>query len=114
MPAAAVASRTPAMAGMAGTVFGARGDTGVDTVKLIRVVMAGLAPAIHVFEPLCCRDVDARHKAGHDASKTRHFFAGAAGLSAEGSGAGAGLSRRSIWADLRRLSTSSAWARWAT
>jgi hypothetical protein len=30
MPAAAVASRTPAMAGMAGTVFGARGEMAVD------------------------------------------------------------------------------------
>jgi hypothetical protein len=23
-------------------------------------------PAIHVFVPLACKDVDARHKAGHD------------------------------------------------
>jgi N-methylhydantoinase A len=29
------------------------------------IVMAGLVPAIHVL--LCCQDVDARHKAGHDA-----------------------------------------------
>src|SRR5580692_12287233 len=32
MPAAAVASRTPAMAGMAGVVFGARGETAVDMI----------------------------------------------------------------------------------
>jgi hypothetical protein len=29
--------------------------------------MAGLVPAIHVFFlPACFKDVDARHKAGHD------------------------------------------------
>jgi hypothetical protein len=28
--------------------------------------MAGLVPAIHVFESVCVQDVDARHKAGHD------------------------------------------------
>jgi hypothetical protein len=31
----------------------------------MKVVMAGLVPAIHVFL-LCSKDVDARHKAGHD------------------------------------------------
>ena len=29
--------------------------------------MAGLVPAIHVFNRLGKKDVDARHKAGHDA-----------------------------------------------
>jgi hypothetical protein len=29
-------------------------------------VMAGLVPAIHVFEFVWVQDVDARHKAGHD------------------------------------------------
>jgi hypothetical protein len=29
-------------------------------------VMAGLVPAIHVFLPCNKKDVDARHKAGHD------------------------------------------------
>jgi hypothetical protein len=28
--------------------------------------MAGLVPAIHVFDALELKDVDARHKAGHD------------------------------------------------
>jgi hypothetical protein len=28
--------------------------------------MAGLVPAIHVFSELVEKDVDARHKAGHD------------------------------------------------
>jgi hypothetical protein len=28
--------------------------------------MAGLDPAIHVFLPNAIKDVDARHKAGHD------------------------------------------------
>jgi hypothetical protein len=28
--------------------------------------MAGLVPAIHVFESRYKKDVDARHKAGHD------------------------------------------------
>jgi hypothetical protein len=30
------------------------------------VVMAGLDPAIHVFVAVEKKDVDARHKAGHD------------------------------------------------
>jgi hypothetical protein len=30
------------------------------------VVMAGLDPAIHVFFAVRKKDVDARHKAGHD------------------------------------------------
>jgi hypothetical protein len=31
--------------------------------------MAGLVPAIHVLRAdKCCKDVDARHKAGHDNS----------------------------------------------
>jgi hypothetical protein len=30
-------------------------------------VMAGLVPAIHVFSASAKKDVDARHKAGHDA-----------------------------------------------
>jgi hypothetical protein len=28
--------------------------------------MAGLVPAIHVFSPQIAKNVDARHKAGHD------------------------------------------------
>ena len=31
--------------------------------------MAGLVPAIHVFKPRSLKDVDARHKAGHDGSE---------------------------------------------
>ncbi len=31
--------------------------------------MAGLVPAIHDFELTGLKDVDARHKAGHDESK---------------------------------------------
>jgi hypothetical protein len=34
--------------------------------------MAGLVPAIHAFTDMK-QDVDARHKAGHDA-KRRHFW----------------------------------------
>jgi hypothetical protein len=30
------------------------------------MVMAGLDPAIHAFLPALPKDVDARHKAGHD------------------------------------------------
>jgi hypothetical protein len=33
--------------------------------------MAGLDPAIHVLLPAALKDVDARHKAGHDESKFR-------------------------------------------
>src|ERR1700730_10293982 len=32
-------------------------------------VMAGLVPAIHVFVLPGCKDVDGRHKAGHDDNK---------------------------------------------
>jgi hypothetical protein len=31
-----------------------------------RLVMAGLVPAIHAFDAVGSKDVDARHKAGHD------------------------------------------------
>jgi hypothetical protein len=31
--------------------------------------MAGLVPAIHVYMPRHPKDVDARHKAGHDGVK---------------------------------------------
>jgi hypothetical protein len=34
--------------------------------------MAGLDPAIHVFLLKCRKDVDARHKAGHDEKCLRH------------------------------------------
>jgi hypothetical protein len=37
---------------------------GAGTITII--VMAGLVPAIHVFECDGDQDVDARHKAGHD------------------------------------------------
>jgi hypothetical protein len=33
--------------------------------------MAGLVPAIHVFEFGAMKDVDARHKAGHDEGERR-------------------------------------------
>ena len=38
--------------------------------------MAGLDPAIHVFDPAGLKDVDARDKRGHDdgASVVRYFF----------------------------------------
>jgi hypothetical protein len=32
----------------------------------LSLVMAGLDPAIHVFSRHTYKDVDARHKAGHD------------------------------------------------
>jgi hypothetical protein len=35
-------------------------------VLTLYVVMAGLDPAIHVFDLFGLKDVDARHKAGHD------------------------------------------------
>jgi hypothetical protein len=41
--------------------------------------MAGLVPAIHVFLPWGAKDVDARHKAGHDeelAKKPRNGISG--------------------------------------
>jgi hypothetical protein len=33
---------------------------------LAKAAMAGLVPAIHVLDPQRRKDVDARHKAGHD------------------------------------------------
>jgi hypothetical protein len=45
MPAAAVASRTPAIAGMSGTVLGASGEMAV-TGKLITYVMPGTRPGM--------------------------------------------------------------------
>jgi hypothetical protein len=74
----------------------------VDTGKTHQLVMVGhsrsqngvaslaYVPAIHDFEPLRSKDVDARHKAGHDESGIRHFFAGAAGLSTAGFGGAGG------------------------
>jgi hypothetical protein len=37
--------------------------------------MAGLDPAIHVFRAISKKDVDARHKAGHDGSGWLAAFA---------------------------------------
>ena len=37
--------------------------------------MAGLVPAIYVFLPHGTKDVDARHKAGHDEFKRRAVHA---------------------------------------
>jgi hypothetical protein len=34
--------------------------------------MAGLVPAIHVFSAEPHKDVDARHKAGHDGNKFKY------------------------------------------
>jgi hypothetical protein len=39
-------------------------------VIFVVFVMAGLVPAIPVFLPKGKKDVDARHKAGHDELKT--------------------------------------------
>jgi hypothetical protein len=51
-----IAALDPAFAGMSGR-----------RVRGFFSVMAGLVPAIHVFAALQARkDVDARHKAGHD------------------------------------------------
>jgi hypothetical protein len=46
---------------------------------------AGLDPAIHVFGAARFQDVDARHKAGHDAIKChRHRFAAKESLECRG------------------------------
>jgi len=39
----------------------------------LSVVMAGLVPAIHVFDRTCRKDVDARDKRGHDESNIAQF-----------------------------------------
>src|ERR1700728_1801027 len=98
MPAAPVASRTPAIGGMSGMIFGARGEMAEDTGKILchggtspfQERRARLCPAIRVLRLPCSKDVDARDKPGHDQSKIGHFFAGAAGLRVEGSAAAAG------------------------
>jgi hypothetical protein len=37
--------------------------------------MAGLVPAIHVFASMPAKDMDARHKAGHDSRRdAKHQF----------------------------------------
>jgi len=59
-----VARRTPAIAGMSGTLVGARGETEED-MKLSSVV-PGLVPGIHVVQRLCMQDVSGRDKPGHD------------------------------------------------
>ena len=38
-----------------------------------RLVMAGLVPAIHVLLAFGVKDVDARHKAGHDEESEFEF-----------------------------------------
>jgi len=51
MPAAAVASLTPAIAGISGTDVGARGDTGAGAAMTgLTFVMPGLVPGIHDLE----------------------------------------------------------------
>ena len=41
---------------------------------LAEFVMAGLVPAIHVFLLEWSKDVDARHKAGHDEFRFKALF----------------------------------------
>src|SRR6516165_614195 len=124
MPACAVASRTPAMAGRCGVVLGASGEMFEGILVIPRLgrcsrVPESIIPASVVsFEYW---DYGFRHSLTRPQwrffalpARANYFFAGAAGLSAEGLAWPAGLSRRSIVADLRRLSTSSACARRAT
>jgi hypothetical protein len=40
------------------------------------IVMAGRVPAMHVFLLECSKDVDARHKAGHDEFRYEALFPG--------------------------------------
>jgi hypothetical protein len=42
-----------------------------DSSEVNFAVMAGLVPAIHVFTSSGKKDVDARHKAGHDGANFR-------------------------------------------
>jgi hypothetical protein len=39
----------------------------------LAIVMAGLVPAIHVFDLARLQGMDARHKAGHDEGKAATF-----------------------------------------
>jgi hypothetical protein len=50
-------------------------------ILVIHNVMAGLVPAIHVLLIMDHKDVDARHKAGHDESKKGPGKTGAFDLS---------------------------------
>src|SRR3569832_2663567 len=64
MPACAAARRTPATAGMSGTLVGARGEIEEDIA--LSSVMRGFMPGIHVLRCLCMQDVDGRDKPGRD------------------------------------------------
>ena len=107
MPAAAVASRTPAIAGMSGTVVGARGETVVDMVDLQELCCragggSSLAPESRATLPAQART--------RDMSTTKNYCfgagAGAAGAApgaAAAGGGSAGRSRRSILAVSRSM-----------
>src|SRR5580704_1086005 len=73
MPAAAVASFTPAIAGISGTSVGASGETAVDMGMPYRQRKSswpGLSrPSTSSGPSTGSQDVDARHKAGHDDRK---------------------------------------------
>src|ERR1700688_630484 len=88
MPAWAVASRTPAIAGMSGRCCGARGEMAVD--KILSGLMTGTSPAMTKL-------FDERYRS--------YFFAGSAGLADS-----ADLSMRSIFALARNEVTRSACA----
>src|SRR5690349_8239820 len=62
--------------------------------------MAGLVPAIHVFEAPKKKDMDARHKAGHDES-----LAGAVGMTSSDHAAhdAREQSAAALWPPLRRF-----------
>src|SRR5579863_5343284 len=114
MPAAAVATRTPATGGISGKDAGARGE--MEDIKQTSSC-AGLACAPMRRSSVPLGSMDCRVKSGNDDQSGNtlvlflYFFDGAAGLS-EVSGP-AGLSRRSTLLALRSFSTISDWARWA-
>ncbi len=82
MPAAAVAKRKPATGGISGIEVGARGEMVVD----MKPSCAGLtrAPMLRASVPLSA--MDCRVKPGN--VEMTYFFAGAAGLSEDGSTGG--------------------------
>src|SRR3954465_274146 len=109
MPASAVARRTPAMAGMSGTCFGASGETEEDIAGRLGGVWICRCPArgpgIATLDTIGVREVTANS----------YFFAGGAILLSEGfaseglasvfAASAAGWSVRSTLASARSLAT---------
>src|SRR5262245_24685092 len=110
MPASAVASLTPAMAGMSGTCLGASGETVEDiAAALIDQICRwpGRGPAIAIVDTLSVTEVTANSYffAGGGAILLSAGFAGSAGLASDFAASAAGWFMRSTLASVRSFAT---------